>query len=46
MIFIFKMINHLYFKPEIPKKNILHFRLSFTLELIAIIVTINIITKN
>ncbi|CAD8116240.1 unnamed protein product [Paramecium sonneborni] len=45
-IFILKMLNYLYYKPEAPHKNMIHFEISFTLESIAILITVNVFSEN
>ncbi|CAD8193884.1 unnamed protein product [Paramecium pentaurelia] len=45
-IFVLKMLNHLYYKPEAPNKNMIHFEASFTLESIAILITVNVFSEN
>lgn len=40
------MLNHLYYKPEAPNKNMVHFEASFTLESIAILITVNVFSEN
>ncbi|CAK59410.1 unnamed protein product (macronuclear) [Paramecium tetraurelia] len=45
-IFILKMLNHLYYKPEAPHKNMIHFEASFTLESLAILITVNVFSEN
>ncbi|CAD8123973.1 unnamed protein product [Paramecium sonneborni] len=46
MIFIIKILNHLYYQSDVPHKNMLDFQVSFTLESLAILITINVSSEN
>ncbi|CAD8127347.1 unnamed protein product [Paramecium sonneborni] len=46
MIFIIKILNHLYYQSDVPHKNMMDFQISFTLESLAILITLNVSSKN
>ncbi|CAD8106340.1 unnamed protein product [Paramecium primaurelia] len=46
IIFIIKIVNHLYYQSDFPNKNMLEFEISFTLESLAILITFNVSSKN
>ncbi|CAD8207103.1 unnamed protein product [Paramecium pentaurelia] len=46
MIFVIKSVNHLYYQSDIPNKNMMDFQISFTLESLAILITLNVSSEN
>ncbi|CAD8182256.1 unnamed protein product [Paramecium octaurelia] len=46
LIFIIKIINHLYYQSDVPHKNMVDFEISFTLESLALLITFNVLSEN
>ncbi|CAD8211970.1 unnamed protein product [Paramecium octaurelia] len=46
LIFVTKCLNYLYFQSDIPSKNMMEFQISFALESLAILITLNVASKN
>ncbi|CAK69082.1 unnamed protein product (macronuclear) [Paramecium tetraurelia] len=46
LIFIIKIVNHLYYQSDVPHKNMVDFEISFTLESLALLITFNVLSEN